>query len=127
MTSLSGIRINTSGALSLFSIDGSTARSRLAGMYLHIGCTTVDVVELSEDIDVWVDSDRMFTQALNPTLAAMVRLAGSALTHVPGPGLFLTTASNGDAAGLSARQIATIASWWETVGGANQIPHNAGL
>jgi hypothetical protein len=113
MTQLTGIRIDVAGDLATVGIDGTTSQSRLSGMYEAITCSTVDVVGLDGEIDLWVDDEGLYMQEPNPTLTAMVRITNPFQTHLSGPGLFLGTNEDGDTVSLTTEQAFRVIDWWQ--------------
>lgn len=48
----------------------------LADLYRMIGCRTVDVVALDDDLDMWLDNEGAYTAAPNPAATAIAQTFG---------------------------------------------------
>lgn len=82
----------------------------LRAMYEVIGCTTVDVVRLRSDLDMWVDDDGMYTAEVNVPATMIVGKFASLTQSFYGTCLFLGGADDdGNTVGLSPRMLAIIA------------------
>lgn len=79
----------------------------LAEMYRVIGCHSVDVVELADGIDMWLDDEGLYNSPINPIATAVARSFGH--THQPYFGVALVTGNKGgETTGLSNAQVVDV-------------------
>ncbi|MET9019245.1 DUF3846 domain-containing protein [Actinopolymorpha sp. NPDC004070] len=99
----------TGNALVL-AVDGTVTaitlpdRDRLKAMYAALGCDLVDVVSLTDKIDMWLDDEGIYNHPANPYATQLARRYGH--THQPyfGPVLLCGVTSDGDSINLSPAQ-----------------------
>lgn len=60
---VTGLRITVDGSVQKVEI---LTNAILAGLYAAIGCTAVDVVRLTDQLDMWVDDEGLYNSSINP-------------------------------------------------------------
>lgn len=104
---VSGVRIDTEGAVSQVSAEGGDTLSMLqAGVGGY-----VDVVRLPDGIDMWVGDEAAYTQPVN----AWASVLNGILDGQPviwGPVVFASSTADGETVSLSDEQVARLAAWF---------------
>ena len=104
---VSGVRIDTEGAVSRVTANGGDTLSMLqAGVGGY-----VDVVRLPDGIDMWVGDEAAYTQPVN----AWASLLNDLLDGQPviwGPVVFASSTADGYTVSLSGEQVARLAAWF---------------
>ncbi len=104
---VSGVRIDTEGAVSAVSANGGDTLSMLqAGVGGY-----VDVVRLPGGIDMWVGDEAAYTQPVNAWASLLNDLLGGQPV-IWGPVVFASSTADGDTVSLSAEQAARLAAWF---------------
>lgn len=73
---------------------GADGRARLAAMYALLRCTSVDVVALTSQWDMWIDDEGLYNHPVNPAASALARRFG--FVHQPYHGPVLITGGADD-------------------------------
>ena len=73
-------------------------------MYKYIQCDMVDVVEIAEGIDVWVDDNGLFKPG-NIVLEYKIKDNPDVVFHLAGNALFLSSDDEGNSIGLTMEQL----------------------
>lgn len=69
---LSGLRIAVDGTIDTVELTrDEPGGSALPALYTAIGCAWVDVVRLTDELDMWVDDEGMFTAEVNTVATAV--------------------------------------------------------
>lgn len=76
----------------------------LEEMYKHIQCDMVDVVEIAEGIDIWVDDNGLFKPD-NTVLEYKLKSNPEEALHLAGNALFLSSDDEGNSIGLTMEQL----------------------
>lgn len=76
----------------------------LEEMYEQIQCDIVDVVEITEGIDVWVDDNGLFKPG-NTVLEYKIKDNPDITLHLSGNALFLSSNDEGESIGLTMKQL----------------------
>ena len=76
----------------------------LEEMYKHIQCDMVDVVEITEGIDIWVDDNGLFKPG-NTVLEYKLKSNAEEPLHLAGNALFLSSDDEGNSIGLTMEQL----------------------
>lgn len=76
----------------------------LEEMYKHIQCDMVDVVEIAEGIDIWVDDNGLFKPG-NTVLEYKLKDNPELTVHLAGKALFLSSDDEGNSIGLTMGQL----------------------
>ncbi|HLT11531.1 MAG TPA: DUF3846 domain-containing protein [Micromonosporaceae bacterium] len=87
-------------------VDLASTPSTLKLFYEQLECTDVDVVRLTDSVDMWLDGEGLITgRALNVAATLLARLYG--LTHqgYVGPCLLCRVDDDGDSVNLTADQV----------------------
>lgn len=110
---LMGIRATADGR-----VEGAVVNvgeSILAGLQAQIGCSAVDVVRLSDQIEGWVDDDGAYVAEVNSlaTVAAVVLGRSRAADPLYGSVVFLTADRAGDVRSLSPDQYRRVMAAFE--------------
>ncbi|MDV6310019.1 DUF3846 domain-containing protein [Gordonia amicalis] len=104
---VSGVRIDTEGAVSRVTANGGDTLSMLqAGVGGY-----VDVVRLPAGIDMWVGDEAAYTQPVN----AWASVLNDLLDGQPviwGPVVFASSTADGETVSLSGEQVARLAAWF---------------
>jgi len=82
-----------------------TSGDSLSQMRHHIGCSFVDVVALTDKIDMWIDDDGIFTQKVNPAATLLARYYGFTYQPYYGPVILCSVTPEGDSVNLTADQV----------------------
>ena len=77
---------------------------RLKEMCEHVGCETIDMASLTEDIDIWVDDNGLF-QPGNIVLKYKLKSKPENPLYLAGNALFLSSNEKGESIGLNAKQL----------------------
>lgn len=80
------------------------ADNHLPLMREHIGCSLVDVVRLTEVLDMWIDDEGIYTQPVNPVATALARHYGFIWQPYHGPVLLCSVDAQGNSIDLDADQ-----------------------
>lgn len=91
--------------LSMQSVDVAAGRDgvTLRSMYELLDCSTVDVVRLADDLDMWVDDEGMYTSVVNDVATVIAARFGHGYQQFYGSALLLGGADrHGNTVGLSA-------------------------
>lgn len=73
-------------------------------MYKYIQCDMVDVVEIAEGIDIWVDDNGLFKPG-NTVLEYKIKDNPDVVLHLAGNALFLSSDDEGNSIGLTMEQL----------------------
>jgi hypothetical protein len=60
---VTGLRITVDGSVQKVEMPTNAI---LAGLYAAIGCTAVDVVRLTDQLDMWIDDEGLYNSQANP-------------------------------------------------------------
>lgn len=95
--------IHPDGTVVDTALNGS--ESRLAGMRRALHCQMIDCVSLTNQLDMWLDDEGLYTQHQNPAATVLARHFG--LTHQVyyGPALICGFTAEGDSTGLTRDQL----------------------
>ena len=104
---VSGVRIDTEGAVSRVTANGGDTLSMLqAGVGGY-----VDVVRLPEGIDMWVGDEAAYTQPVNAWASVLNGILGGQPV-IWGPVVFASSTTDGETVSLSDEQVARLAAWF---------------
>lgn len=81
------------------------ADNHLASMYEHLNCRAVDVVALTDVLDMWLDDEGLYTQPVNPVATALARHYGFTWQPYHGPVLLCSVDSEGASIDLDTHQL----------------------
>lgn len=81
------------------------ADNHLALMREHLGCRLVDVVALTDRLDMWLDDEGIYTQPVNPVATALARHFGFRWQRYHGPALLCSVDSEGNSVDLDRDQV----------------------
>lgn len=111
MTLLNGLLLNTDDPelwdVELRQENGST----LSSLYHHLNCRTVDVIRLTDSIDLWVDDEAMLVSEpeVNHVLTNITIAFGHYFQPIHGAGVFLSgNDKTGATESLSPEQVSVI-------------------
>lgn len=79
--------------------------NHLALMYEHLNCQRVDVVALTDKLDMWLDDEGMYTQPVNPAATALARHYGFVWQNYHGPVMLCSVDADGASVDLDANQL----------------------
>lgn len=74
----------------------------LEKMYELLDCSTVDVVSIDNEIDIWVDDEGLFKQG---NMVMEYRFGNDAKIRLTGNVLFLSSNDKGETIGLNGKQL----------------------
>lgn len=80
------------------------ADNHLPLMREHLGCSLVDVVALTDRLDMWLDDEGLYTQPVNPVATALARHYGFVWQPYYGPVLLCGVDSEGASIDLDGDQ-----------------------
>lgn len=81
------------------------ADNHLPLMYEHLRCSAVDVVALTDRLDMWLDDAGIYTQPVNPTATALARHYGFVWQPYHGPVLLCSVDGDGASVDLDVHQV----------------------
>jgi hypothetical protein len=84
-----------------FQPDGN----HLALMREHLGCSLVDCVALTDQLDMWIDGEGLYTQPVNPVATALARHHGFTWQPYYGPALLCGVNADGNSIDLDTAQV----------------------
>lgn len=90
---IQALLIGTDGTLTPVGLPADTS-ARLQTMYDSIGCTSVDVVALTNRIDMWLDDEGLYTQPINHVATKLAQRFGRTYQPYHGPVLITGGADN---------------------------------
>lgn len=93
---------------SIVDVQLEAGGDRLEVMRELLGCRLVDVVALTDRLDMWLDDEGMFTRPMNPVATALARRFGFVWQPYYGPVLLAATDSAGGSADLGIGQLRAI-------------------
>lgn len=93
-----GLLIDTDGTVTAVDVPATKIAS-------HLGCRTIDVVALTDRLDLWLDDEGLFTQEFNPVATALARRYGFVWQPYHGRALLCTTTNEGDSCNLTTEQL----------------------
>lgn len=76
---VTGLRITVDGSVQKIELPKNAI---LAGLYAAIGCDCVDVVRLTDQLDMWVDDEGLYHSDINPLAT---KLAHHVQSDIPAP------------------------------------------
>ena len=79
-------------------------------MYAWLGCGTVDVVTLTDQLDMWLDDEGMFRQPVNPLATQLAKQYGYGFQDYYGSALLCTHNADGESRDLTDDQLAAVRS-----------------
>lgn len=82
----------------------------LALMYEHLDCRTVEVVRLTDKLDMWLDEEGLYCHPVNPVATALARRYGLTWQNYHGPVLVCGVNDDGDSIDLTSDQIVALAT-----------------
>ena len=91
-------------------VDGTARRiilpeqDRLRAMYAALRCELVDVVAMTDKLDMWLDDEGMYNQPVNPYATELARRFGFVFQHYYGPVLLCGSTPDGDSTNLTTDQ-----------------------
>lgn len=90
--------------------DGNIAEIDLSGdsltaMRNAIGCRLVDVVSLTDRIDMWIDDEGLYNHPVNPVATALARRYGFVWQPYHGPVVLATVDEDGNSLNLTIDQV----------------------
>lgn len=71
----------------------------------HLGCRNVDVVALTQRLDMWIGDESLFTDPVNPIATALARRHGFVWQNYHGPVLLCGTTAAGGSTDLELDQL----------------------
>jgi hypothetical protein len=74
-------------------------------MYEHLDCRAVDVVALTDRLDMWIGDESLYLQPVNPIATALARHYGFVWQDYHGPVLLCSSDSDGASVDLDLAQI----------------------
>ena len=82
----------------------------LNSMYDLLGCRSVDVIRLTDSIDLWVDDEGMLVSEpkVNTVLMNITYAFGHGYQPLFGSGLFLSTNEDGETVSLTPEQVVVV-------------------
>ncbi|GAA4209586.1 DUF3846 domain-containing protein [Streptosporangium oxazolinicum] len=84
------------------------AEVNLAVMYKEIGCRTVEVVALRDDLDMWLDGEGLDGKEVNPVATELARDCGFIWQNYHGAALLCGHDAEGNSIGLTSDQEAVL-------------------
>jgi hypothetical protein len=84
------------------------ADSHLATIRGAIGCQLVDVVALTQRLDMWLDDEGMYTQPVNPIATALARRHGFTWQPYFGAVVLCSVTADGDSIALTRDQLRAV-------------------
>lgn len=81
------------------------ADNHLALMREHLGCSLVDVVALTDQLDMWLDDEGLYTQPMNPVATALARHYGFVWQPYHGPVMLCSVDDEGASIDLDTHQV----------------------
>lgn len=101
-------KVTPDGAVERLELDADNV---LTGLYAAIGCRNVDVVGLTDELDMWIDDEGLFVDepAINHAACGLVRqLRGELHQAYYGTVVFANHNEDGDTTSLSERAVEAI-------------------
>ena len=89
----------------IIEVNLNPGRSHLPLMREHIGCRLVDVVALTDRLDMWIDDEGLYTQPVNPYATALARHHGFVWQPYHGPVLLCSVDIDGNSSDLTRDQV----------------------
>lgn len=81
---------------------------RLAIMYEQLDCRAVDVVALTDRLDMWIDDDGFYTQEVNPIATRLARRYGFTWQAYHGPVMLCGVDEEGESHDLTRDQLVAL-------------------
>lgn len=79
--------------------------NHLALMREHLNCRMVDVVRLTNRLDMWIDDEGMYTQPVNTVATALARHYGFVWQPYHGPVMLCSVNDEGNSVDLDIHQL----------------------
>lgn len=79
----------------LVEVDLKPKTSHLSLMREHLGCSAVDVVRLTSELDMWIDDEGLYTQPVNMPATILARRYGYTWQPYHGPALVCSVDGDG--------------------------------
>ncbi|SKO33970.1 Domain of uncharacterised function (DUF3846) [Mycobacteroides abscessus subsp. abscessus] len=95
------IVIRTDGTIETIDIEAVSSDERLQLMYAALGCHTMDLVRLTDGIDMWVDDNGLYTAEVNPIATALAQRYGLTWQSYHGAVLLAAADDEGDTINLT--------------------------
>ena len=80
------------------------ATNRLATMYAALRCRLVDVVRLTDKLDMWLDDEGIYNHPVNPYATEFARRFGYVYQDYYGPVLLCSVTDDGNSVDMTADQ-----------------------
>jgi hypothetical protein len=97
-------------------VNFRAASNHLALMREHLGCSLVDCVTLTDQLDMWIDDEGIGTQPVNPVATALARHLGLSRQSYFGPVLLCGVDADGNSIDLGIDQVrALLTQLWDVV------------
>jgi hypothetical protein len=91
--------------------------THLALMHEHLNCDRVDVVALTDKLDMWIDDEGVYTQPVNPVATALARHYGFTWQDYHGPVLLCSVNDEGASVDLDTDQLRALLTRLADLGG----------
>lgn len=109
--------IQTDGTVTAINLPDT---NRLTAMYTVLRCQLVDVVALTDKLDMWLDDEGVYNHPVNPYATMLARRFGFVFQDYHGPVLLCGVTRDGDSINLTADQtkasLAQVADILSTIG-----------
>lgn len=89
----------------LYEVNLKPGRTHLELMREHLDCRLVDVVALTDTLDMWIDDEGLDSQPVNPLATLLARHHGFTWQPYHGPVLLCSTDDEGGSVDLDINQI----------------------
>lgn len=83
----------------------TNVHDNLTTMCKVIGCRLVDVVALTDRLDMWLDEEGLYQQEVNPVATALARRFGFVWQPYYGPVVLCSADEDGNSVGLTPDQL----------------------
>ena len=96
----------------------ANVKDNLTTLRKAIGCRLVDVVALTDRLDMWIDDEGVYEQAVNPVATALARRFGFRWQDYYGPVVLCSVDSDGNSIDLTRDQLhGLLTSLADVIGG----------
>lgn len=89
----------------IYEVNLKPGRTHLELMREHLDCQLVDVISLTDKVDMWVDDEGMYNHPINPLATRLARRHGFIWQPYHGPVLLCSVDDKGDSVDLDADQL----------------------